>query len=161
MLLVDKTYLSLTQPVFAELRELIEEAGDARRDGRPACGSTASRTSLWADFEDLADVAGAGGRVAPRPSPALEDGRVDELPPPDGLALPLRPYQLAGFRWLAFLWANRLGGVLADDMGLGKTAQCARPHRWQRRRRSRRRRQPTALAVPRRRADLGRSRTGR
>lgn len=36
----------------------------------------------------------------------------------------LRPYQLAGFRWLACLCKNGLGAVLADDMGLGKTLQC-------------------------------------
>ena len=35
----------------------------------------------------------------------------------------LRPYQLDGFRWLAFLWQSGLGGILADDMGLGKTLQ--------------------------------------
>ena len=33
----------------------------------------------------------------------------------------LRPYQLTGFNWLAYLYEHRLGGVLADDMGLGKT----------------------------------------
>jgi len=36
----------------------------------------------------------------------------------------LRPYQLAGFRWMACLCKNGLGAVLADDMGLGKTLQC-------------------------------------
>jgi SNF2 family DNA or RNA helicase len=123
MLLVDKSYLSLTQPVFAELRELIEEAGDLAEWETERLPMHRSRTSLWADFEDLADVAEPA--VSWRATvAALEDGRVDELPPPDGLALPLRPYQLAGFRWLAYLWANRLGGVLADDMGLGKTVQC-------------------------------------
>ena len=35
----------------------------------------------------------------------------------------LRPYQLAGFHFLAYLTANHFGGVLADDMGLGKTLQ--------------------------------------
>ena len=35
----------------------------------------------------------------------------------------LRPYQVDGFRWLAFLWKFGLGGILADDMGLGKTLQ--------------------------------------
>ena len=35
----------------------------------------------------------------------------------------MRPYQLAGFRWLACLSKNGLGAVLADDMGLGKTLQ--------------------------------------
>ena len=36
----------------------------------------------------------------------------------------LRPYQLAGFRWMACLCKNGLGAMLADDMGLGKTLQC-------------------------------------
>src|SRR5256714_14921916 len=35
----------------------------------------------------------------------------------------MRPYQLEGFHFLAYLTANRFGGVLADDMGLGKTLQ--------------------------------------
>ncbi len=35
----------------------------------------------------------------------------------------LRPYQLEGFHFLAYLSTNRFGGVLADDMGLGKTLQ--------------------------------------
>lgn len=35
----------------------------------------------------------------------------------------LRPYQIAGFRWLAYLEKISWGGLLADDMGLGKTIQ--------------------------------------
>jgi hypothetical protein len=35
----------------------------------------------------------------------------------------LRPYQLAGFRWLNYLNEVGWGGILADDMGLGKTIQ--------------------------------------
>ena len=35
----------------------------------------------------------------------------------------LRPYQVDGFRWLAYLQQNGFGGCLADDMGLGKTLQ--------------------------------------
>ncbi len=42
---------------------------------------------------------------------------------PTGVVSRLRPYQLDGFRWLAFLWRSGLGGILADDMGLGKTLQ--------------------------------------
>ncbi len=121
LLLVDKSYLSLNQPVFAPLRELIEEAGTLA-EWETGLRIHRSQTSLWADFEDLADVAEPA--LAWRATVAgLEHGAVEELPPPAGLALPLRPYQLAGFRWLAFLWRHRLGGILADDMGLGKTAQ--------------------------------------
>jgi hypothetical protein len=42
---------------------------------------------------------------------------------PAGITATLRPYQLEGFHFLAYLTANRFGGVLADDMGLGKTLQ--------------------------------------
>ncbi len=35
----------------------------------------------------------------------------------------LREYQDYGYRWLAYLYKNELGGCLADDMGLGKTIQ--------------------------------------
>ena len=42
--------------------------------------------------------------------------------PPQVIAT-LRPYQGAGFQWLAFLNEAGWGGILADDMGLGKTVQ--------------------------------------
>jgi hypothetical protein len=42
---------------------------------------------------------------------------------PTGVIAELRPYQLEGFHFLAYLATNRFGGILADDMGLGKTLQ--------------------------------------
>ncbi len=42
---------------------------------------------------------------------------------PASVKAELRPYQLDGFRWLRFLAAHGLHGILADDMGLGKTLQ--------------------------------------
>jgi SNF2 family DNA or RNA helicase len=44
-----------------------------------------------------------------------------EIPPQ--LQAELRPYQVAGFQWLAYLEHVKWGGLLADDMGLGKTIQ--------------------------------------
>src|SRR5208283_2551727 len=55
--------------------------------------------------------------------------RVSELktrvapPVPPAIRAEMRPYQTEGFHFLAYLAANRFGGVLADDMGLGKTLQ--------------------------------------
>ena len=55
---------------------------------------------------------------------SLDDkGRLEETEQPDGFCGELRPYQLRGFSWLAFLQKWGLGGCLADDMGLGKTIQ--------------------------------------
>jgi len=42
---------------------------------------------------------------------------------PDALNATLRPYQVDGFKFLAYLATNNFGGILADDMGLGKTIQ--------------------------------------
>jgi len=50
-------------------------------------------------------------------------GQFEELPAPGGFQGTLRPYQVRGFSWLAFLRRWGLGACLADDMGLGKTIQ--------------------------------------
>ena len=42
---------------------------------------------------------------------------------PSTLNATLRPYQIDGFHFLAYLAVNGFGGILADDMGLGKTIQ--------------------------------------
>ncbi len=47
----------------------------------------------------------------------------EELPPPESFSGTLRPYQVRGYSWLAFLRQWGLGACLADDMGLGKTIQ--------------------------------------
>ncbi|MBI3550878.1 MAG: DEAD/DEAH box helicase [Elusimicrobia bacterium] len=47
----------------------------------------------------------------------------ENLPAPQKFSGELRPYQVRGFSWLAFLRQYGLGACLADDMGLGKTIQ--------------------------------------
>ena len=47
----------------------------------------------------------------------------EELKQPKDFSGTLRPYQIRGYSWLAFLSQWGLGGCLADDMGLGKTVQ--------------------------------------
>lgn len=51
------------------------------------------------------------------------DALVELLAPPPAFHGELRPYQLRGLQWLAFLSGHGLGACLADDMGLGKTIQ--------------------------------------
>lgn len=48
---------------------------------------------------------------------------LEPVAPPEGFGATLRPYQLRGLSWLAFLSSLGLGSCLADDMGLGKTVQ--------------------------------------
>jgi superfamily II DNA or RNA helicase len=62
----------------------------------------------------------AWAQIAARLSEAELGLRPDVSPE---LRITLRPYQVEGYHFLAYLSANRIGGILADDMGLGKTVQ--------------------------------------
>ncbi len=77
---------------------------------------------LW---DELAEVGIVDEQAAQWVHAAQALRGLDTLPEvePAGVLAELRPYQLEGFRWLAFLWSAKLGGILADDMGLGKTLQ--------------------------------------
>jgi SNF2-related domain/Helicase conserved C-terminal domain len=72
---------------------------------------------------------GATHRLLDERHAAMIERRATEIqtrvspPVPAALRAELRPYQLAGFHFLAYLTVNRFGGILADDMGLGKTVQ--------------------------------------
>lgn len=52
-----------------------------------------------------------------------EGAEFEQIVQPGGFSGTLRPYQVRGFSWMAFLQKWGLGGCLADDMGLGKTIQ--------------------------------------
>jgi len=123
LLLVDNSYLSLQQPVFDELKRLIDEASALSEWETDAPKISRYQASLWAEFEDLADETeqAVSWRATAAGLMAAEGVEHTELPP--GVAATLRPYQQEGFDWLAFLFRHGLGGVLADDMGLGKTLQ--------------------------------------
>jgi SNF2 family DNA or RNA helicase len=48
---------------------------------------------------------------------------ITPVPVPTGFAGTLRPYQVTGLSWMAFLRRFGFGACLADDMGLGKTIE--------------------------------------
>ncbi|MGW6173808.1 DEAD/DEAH box helicase [Arthrobacter sp. NPDC055138] len=123
LLLVDKSYLSLEQPVFDRLRQLVDEARQMQDRESGELQISRYQASLWEDLEEVATetVQARTWRDSVQGLLALES--VEQTPLPAGLDAELRPYQAEGFNWLAFLWRHRLGGVLADDMGLGKTLQ--------------------------------------
>ncbi|MFJ8894969.1 SNF2-related protein [Leifsonia sp. NPDC102414] len=126
LLLVDKSYLSLQQPVFDRLRALIDEAKSLDEWEPGSLRISRYQASLWSEFVELADEAhqAESWRRTAEGLRAIRDGESpDDVAVPASVAATLRPYQVDGFRWLAFLWEHGLGGVLADDMGLGKTLQ--------------------------------------
>jgi superfamily II DNA or RNA helicase len=123
MLLADGAYFSLDKPELQSLARLIEEAR-ALQD-QPDGGLRISRfqAGLWEELVGLG-VIGRQARSWQRSVEGLLSvSSVTAVEPPPGLRAQLRPYQLEGLSWLAFLWEHRLGGILADDMGLGKTLQ--------------------------------------
>ena len=121
--LVDNSYLSLEQPVFERLLELINEGRSMAEWEIDTPRISRYQASLWADFEDLAEetIEATSWRAAVSGLNAI--GAVDTIAVPSSVKAELRPYQVDGFSWLAFLHAHSLGGILADDMGLGKTLQ--------------------------------------
>ncbi len=70
-------------------------------------------TTRW---QDASEVAATVERFRDLPE-------MEEVPPPPGFTVSLRPYQQHGLSWLQHLRGHNLGGFLADEMGLGKTAQ--------------------------------------
>jgi superfamily II DNA or RNA helicase len=117
-------YLSLDHPELHRLRELIAEAR-ALQDRPPTeDGLRINRhqADLWAELAALGTVREQSRRWSASVR-ALLDADLTPPPVPAGVHAELRPYQLAGYRWLATLHDHGLGGILADDMGLGKTLQ--------------------------------------
>ncbi len=79
---------------------------------RLASGLEAKAVGLPVEASFHGELAALGG------GPAL-----GLLATPEGFQGELRPYQVRGYSWLAWLRDRGLGACLADDMGLGKTIQ--------------------------------------
>ena len=126
LLLPDGAYFSLDKPELVALARLIEEAR-ALTD-QPAALDGPLRISrfqagLWDELAGLGVVRHQAAAWQRQVQGLLLLSSVEHPAPPAALDALLRPYQRAGFQWLAFLWQHGLGGILADDMGLGKTLQ--------------------------------------
>lgn len=128
LILPSGTYFSIDRPELRQLRSLISEA---RRlvDHRTGSARLARfQASLWRELEELGIVSeqAASWSASVR---RLENAQTTEHPHPQMLQAVLRPYQDIGFNWPAFLYENRLGGVLADHMGPRQGNSNHRTHR--------------------------------
>ncbi len=123
LVLPSGTWFDVRRPEFDRLRRLIEEARALQDADRPGLRISRYQAGLWEELVELGVVAEQSERWARDVQGLLDLDTAAAPPVPAGLAAQLRPYQLQGYQWLAFLWDAGLGGVLADDMGLGKTLQ--------------------------------------
>jgi superfamily II DNA or RNA helicase len=122
LLLADGAYFSLQKPELQALRRLIEEAR-ALQEVPGELRISRFQVDLWDELAALG-VVDEQAQAWQRQLDGLRAiNSVERWEAPPTLAAMFRPYQLDGFRWLAFLWEYQLGGILADDMGLGKTLQ--------------------------------------
>ena len=126
LLLSDGAYFSLDKPELRRLAQLIREARELQDVPGGQLRISRFQAGLWDELTTLGVVV-RQARVWEQQVQGLlalgEVNGVSQAPLPGGIQAQLRPYQLEGFQWLAFLWQHRLGGVLADDMGLGKTLE--------------------------------------
>lgn len=126
LILPSGTYFPLGSPELNRLRSVIDESyvlteRHALDSGTVSIGRY--EATLWDELEALGVL---DEQALAWSASVRELARVNEIPQyavPATMRAELRPYQLVGYRWLAFLQQHGLGGVLADDMGLGKTLQ--------------------------------------
>jgi hypothetical protein len=123
LLLPDGAYFSLDKPELAALARLIDEARALQDQPDGPLRISRFQAGLWEELSALGVVGHQAAAWQRQVRGLLSVEGIDAVPVPASINALLRPYQLAGFQWLAFLWAHGLGGVLADDMGLGKTLQ--------------------------------------
>ncbi len=123
LLLADGAYFSLEKPELQALRRLIDEARGLQDQPGGPLRISRFQAGLWDELAELGVIDRQARAWQRQVDGLLALQSVEPKPPPATLAARLRPYQADGFGWLAFLWENRLGGILADDMGLGKTLQ--------------------------------------
>jgi superfamily II DNA or RNA helicase len=126
LLLDDGAYFSLQKPELRQLASLIEEARALQEEAGGPLKISRFQAGLWEELSTLGVVSAQARAWQQQVQGLLDISQVigaGRRQPPGTLQARLRPYQLDGFQWLAFLWEHRLGGVLADDMGLGKTLE--------------------------------------
>ena len=111
-------------------RRLAFELSEADEASLADLGLSARELSSEPQRLHALQIAGRNAaHLMPERHAAMVRRRVDEIQArvtpdlPGAITATLRPYQLDGFHFLAYLTANRFGGILADDMGLGKTVQ--------------------------------------
>ncbi|MGH8969032.1 MAG: SNF2-related protein [Actinomycetes bacterium] len=123
LVLASGTYFTLDRPELETLRRLIEEARALQDRASDGLRVSIYQAGLWEELLELGVVQTQSARWAGTVQGLLDLRSLAPPPMPVGFDADLRPYQLDGYQWLAFLWQHGLGGVLADDMGLGKTVQ--------------------------------------
>jgi superfamily II DNA or RNA helicase len=123
LILPTGVYFGLDRPEFRQLRDLIAESRELTDSPPGVLRVGRFQAGVWDELGELGELAGQAAEWQRTVATLSQAGVLLDHPVPSELHADLRPYQQEGFRWLAALHDNGLGGILADDMGLGKTLQ--------------------------------------
>jgi superfamily II DNA or RNA helicase len=123
LILPTGVYFGLDRPEFRQLRELIAESRELSDSPPGVLRVGRFQAGVWDELGELGELAGQAADWQHTVATLSQAGVLLDQPVPTEVHAELRPYQQEGFRWLAALHDNGLGGILADDMGLGKTLQ--------------------------------------
>lgn len=117
------TNFSIDRPELDQLRRLIEEARDLTDCEPGRLRLTTYQAGLWEEHAGLGVVEVQSEWCANDVSRRLAGEDADPPPPPAGLAATLRPYQLEGYRWLAYLWMRGSAGFSWTTWGWARPSR--------------------------------------
>jgi len=123
LVLDDLSVIPISGNDFAQLRQLVNEAGELGTVDGDTIRIHKLSIDWWQELVDLGIIEAQHNQWLHTMNELTSGEELKTVELPETFKANLRPYQEQGLAWLNFLRTHSLGGVLADDMGLGKTVQ--------------------------------------
>ncbi|WVQ77477.1 hypothetical protein IAR50_007163 [Cryptococcus sp. DSM 104548] len=142
---IDKERIRESYESYKVVERVLDEKEEKRPEGRVTLffvkwTNLQYSDCTWETFEELMECTGAQAGVDEfhqRQARTTTCGKsinygindrpayvkIQENPPYLSTGGALKPFQLTGLNWLAYVWSKGENGILADEMGLGKTVQ--------------------------------------
>ncbi|WVN87533.1 uncharacterized protein L203_102716 [Cryptococcus depauperatus CBS 7841] len=142
---IDKERIRELQESFKIVERVLDEKEEKRPEGRITLFfikwmNLQYSDCTWETYEEILDCQGAKEAIedfhqrqakTTTPANSINYGihnrpayhKISENPPYLASGGALKPFQVTGLNWLAYVWSQGENGILADEMGLGKTVQ--------------------------------------
>ncbi|KAK8853315.1 hypothetical protein IAR55_004019 [Kwoniella newhampshirensis] len=142
---IDKERIRDLQESYKVIERVLDEKEERRDEGRVTlffCKWTNLQyyDCTWETYEEMKECQGAQAAIedfharsarSTVPGQSINYGitnrpayqKINDDPDYLRCGGALKPFQLTGLNWLAYLWSKGENGILADEMGLGKTVQ--------------------------------------
>ncbi|WWD19741.1 hypothetical protein CI109_104205 [Kwoniella shandongensis] len=134
---IDKERIRDLQESYKVIERVLDEKEERREEGRIDLQYS---DCTWESYEEMKECQGSQAAIedfharsarSTVPGQSINYGinnrptyqKINEDPDYLKCGGALKPFQLTGLNWLAYLWTKGENGILADEMGLGKTVQ--------------------------------------